>query len=66
VERFETLAETVIQKAKNVYRTVERLTQLRTARLRTLVDETYQLKSRNAFVKTEEDFKVRADHIYLG
>lgn len=66
MERFETLAGNVIHKAKNVYRTVERLTQLRTGRLRTLVDETCQLKSKNAFVKTDEDFKVRADQIYLG
>ena len=66
MKRLETLADNVIAKAKNAYRTVEGLTQLRTGRLRTLVEATYQLKSRKAMLKAEEDFKVRAEKIYLG
>jgi len=66
MKRLETLADNVIEKAKNVYRTVEGLTQLRTGRLRTLVEATYQLKSKKAFLKADEDFKVKAEKIYLG
>jgi hypothetical protein len=66
MERLETFTNNVIDKARNVYKTVEGLTQLRTGRMRTLVDETYQLKSKKAFLKSEGDFKVRGDKIYLG
>jgi hypothetical protein len=66
MDRLETFADKVIAKAKNVYKTVEGLTQLRTGRLRTLVERTYQLKSKKALLKAEEDFKVRAEKIYLG
>lgn len=66
VERLETLAETIVETAKNAYRTVEQLAQLRTGRMRTLVDETYQFKSKNAFLKAEEDFKIKGEQIHLG
>ena len=66
MERLDSAAGTVIEKMKNVYKTVEGLTQMRTGRMRTLVDETYQFKSKKAFLKTEEDFKVKGEKIYLG
>ena len=66
VDRLETLAGTVVEKAKNAYRTVERLAQLKTGRMRTLVDETYQFKSKKAFLKSEDDFKIKGDKIHLG
>ncbi len=66
VDRLETIAGTVLETAKNAYRTVEQLAQLKTGRMRTLVDETYQLKSKNAFVKSEEDIKITGDQIHLG
>ncbi len=66
VQRLETLAETLVEKARNAYRTVEQLAQLRTGRLRTLVDQTFQLKSRKAFLKSEEDFKIKGEKIHLG
>jgi hypothetical protein len=65
-DRLETLAQTVMSRAKNVYRTVEELCQLKTGRMRTLVKNTFHLKSKNAMLKSEEDFKVRADKIHLG
>lgn len=64
--RLETLAETVVSKAKNVYRTVEELTQLQTGRLRMLVKGSVHLKARDAFLKAEQDFKVDGDQIHLG
>jgi len=64
--RLETFADTIVEQAKNVYRTVSQLTQLRTGRMRTLVDETYQFKANKAFMKSEEDFKIKGEKIYLG
>ncbi len=66
MKRCETIAETMIEKAKNVYRTVEKLSQLKTGRLRTMVKETSQFKSRKAFFKADEDFKIKGDKIHLG
>ena len=66
MNRFETVAQTVIEKVKNVYKTVEQLSQLKTGRMRTLVESTLHLKSKTAFIKSEEDFKVRAQKIHLG
>jgi len=64
--KIETLAQNVIAKAKNIYKTVEGLTQLQTGRLRTLINSTYHMKSKNAYMNSDEDFKVKADKIHLG
>ena len=66
IDRLETVAGTVISKAANVYRTVTGLTQLQTARMRTLVEKTYQMKARKALVRAETDYKVNARQIHLG
>ena len=66
VDRMETMAGTLVEKARNAYRTVEQLTQLRTGRMRTLVDQTFQFKSLKAFLKSEEDFKIKGEKIHLG
>jgi len=65
-DKVETIAETVMEKVKNAYRSVEHLTQLRTGRMRTLVEESYQFRSKNAYVKAEKDYKIKADQIQLG
>jgi hypothetical protein len=65
-DRLETMVDTLIEQAKNVYRTVTQLTQLRTGRMRTLVDETYQFKANKAFFKSEDDFKIKGEKIHLG
>jgi uncharacterized protein DUF3540 len=64
--RFETLTEIVIEKAKNVYRTAEQLSQTHAGRLRTIVRDLCHLKTRKAILKADEDFKVDADKIHLG
>ena len=66
MERLDSAACTVIEKAKNIYKTVEELTQLRTGRMRTIVNTTWQVKSKKAFLKAEEDFKVKGEKIHLG
>ena len=65
-DRLETVVDTLVEQAKNVYRTVAQLTQLRTGRMRTLVDETYQFKANKAFFKSEDDFKIKGEKIHLG
>jgi hypothetical protein len=64
--RLETIAQTIISKAKNMYNTVEQLSQLKTGRMRTLVKNTFHLKAKNSMLKSDEDFKVRAEKIHLG
>lgn len=65
-QRLETFTDTLIEQAKNVYRSVAQLTQLRTGRMRTFVDETYQFKANKAFLKSEDDFKIKGEKIHLG
>jgi len=64
--RLRTATETLIENAKNVYRTVEELAQLKAGRARTLVDSTCHLKAKRTYLKAEEDFKVKAEKIHLG
>ena len=66
VDRLESIAGSVIAKAVNIYQTVEELSQMKAGRVRTLVDKTFHLKSKKAFVKAEEDFKIKGEKIHLG
>jgi hypothetical protein len=66
VDRMETLTGTLVEKTRNAYRTVEQLTQLKAGRMRTLVDQTFHFKSRKAFLKSDEDFKIKGEKIHLG
>ena len=64
--KLESIANTVLQKAENIYQSVKGLTQLKTGRMRTLVDSTFHLKGKKVFIKAEEDFKVKGKKIHLG
>ena len=66
VGKLSTIANSISVKAKNVYKTVEQLTQLKTGRMRTLVDSTFHMKAKKTYMKSQEDFKVKADKIHLG
>jgi len=66
VDRLETIAGSVIAKARNIYQTVEELSQVRAGRMRTMVARTFHFKSKKAFVKAEEDYKIKAEKIHLG
>ena len=66
VGRMETVVQDCIQKAKNVYLTVEELIQTRAGRTRTLVEGTSHFKSKKAFLKAEQDFKIKGEKIHLG
>lgn len=65
-DRVSTVANTVTEKAQNVYRTVEQLAQLKAGRMRTLVASTFHLKAKKTTMKSQEDFKVNAEKIHLG
>ncbi len=65
-ERLETAAQTMIEKAQNLFQSVDELCQLRTGRMRTLVQKTFHFKTNKAFVKAEDDYKIRAEKIHLG
>ena len=66
IDRLESAAATVIARAKNVFQTVEQLSQIKAGRMRTLVDKTFHFKSKKAFLKSEEDYKIKAEKIHLG
>ncbi len=66
VGKLSTIANSITERAKNVYKTVEELTQLKTGRMRTLVESTFHMKAKKVFMKSEEDFKVKAEKIHLG
>jgi len=66
VGKLSTIAKSISVKAKNVYKAVEQLSQLKTGRMRTLVDSTFHMKAKKTFMKSEEDFKVKAEQIHLG
>ncbi len=65
-DRIETSAKTIKSKAKNVYRTVEELYQMKSGRMRTIVKNTFHMKSKKSMLKSDEDFKIRAEKIHLG
>lgn len=64
--RLETVAQTVVSRAGNVYRTVEHLVQLRAGRVRTIVQAAYHLKARRAYIKASEDVNLDGEKINLG
>lgn len=56
----------LIEKAKNVYRQVDSLNQLKAGRMRTLVSGSYHLKGENINQKAEKDVRIDGDKINLG
>ena len=66
VGRFERRAESIIEKAKNIFQTIEGLAQLKAKRMKINVKETYHMKSKRAFIKSEQDYKIKSDKIHLG
>ena len=56
----------LIEKAKNVYRQVDNLNQLKAGRMRTLVDGSYHLKSERIVEKAEKEVRIDGDKINLG
>jgi len=65
-DRMETMARRIVEKAKNVYRMVESLNQVKAGRMRTLVDAEYQLNAGRAALKSDDDMRIDGERIYLG
>lgn len=66
IGKIETTANDIFCKAKNIYNTVDELTQIKTKRMRTLIKSSLHLKSKNSYLKSDEDFKINAKKIHLG
>jgi Protein of unknown function (DUF3540) len=64
--KIESVADTVMAKAKNMYRTISELSQLKAGRQRTLIEKTSHMKAQKTIMKSEQDFKVKAEKIHLG
>jgi hypothetical protein len=64
--KVETVAQTIVEKVDNIYKTVRNLSQLKVGRKRTIVESTYHLKTGKTIMKSDEDFKVNAKKIHLG
>ncbi len=66
IGKIETTASRVIGRFKNVYKQVEELHQTRAKRIRTLVDDEYQLRSQNCNINAEKTVKIDGEKIHLG
>ncbi|ANM28745.1 hypothetical protein ABI59_02645 [Acidobacteria bacterium Mor1] len=66
VGRLEAVTRTLVQRARNVYRTVEKLSQLRAGRVRTVVEGSHVCRANKASIHAEQDVRVQAEKIHLG
>jgi hypothetical protein len=65
-EIMESVAGTVMQKARNVYQTVAELCQLKAGRQRTIVETSIHQKSETVVTQAEGDIKIDGKQIHLG
>ncbi|MCP3874461.1 MAG: DUF3540 domain-containing protein [Desulfobacteraceae bacterium] len=65
-DKMETTANSVVDKIKDIFKTVENLYQLKAKRKRMVVETTYHVKAEDITFKSEEDFKVKGNQIHLG
>jgi hypothetical protein len=64
--RLETIAETVVETARNVYRKVRELSQTRAGRIRTIADGDAQFRARRVVHVASESYKIKSDKIHLA
>lgn len=60
------LAERMFQKARELYQWVAGVLQIRSGRMRTLVDSSYHVKAQRTYVKGEAEVNINGDSINLG
>lgn len=65
-ERIESAAERLVERARNVYRQVEELHQLRAKRTRTLVEEGHVVRAGHASLEATEEVRIDGSRINLG
>lgn len=63
---LETRAERVIERAKNVYRDAEELSQTRAGRIKLIAERTVHVLGRHTLFKAEEDVKIKGEKVYLA
>jgi hypothetical protein len=66
VGRLEVQAQRIFERARDAYREVDGLVQLRAGRLRQLVDGASQLVSKRAAIVCEEDVSIDGQRVLLG
>ncbi len=64
--RLESLADSLIQKARTSFTTVEELSQTKAGRMRTLVAGAFRLKAERACLKTDKSFDIDGERINIG
>lgn len=62
----ESTADRIVERAKDVYREVEGLTQVRSGRLRMVARATCELVAENALLKARERMKIKGERIHLA
>jgi hypothetical protein len=65
-EVVERTAGRVVERAREVYRDVEELSQTRAGRLKLVADRALTALGRSTLVKAREDVKIKGDKIYLA
>jgi len=66
IERLETIAGRVLQRAKDVFCRVENLQHTQAKSIRTTASDDYYLKSNHADIQAKDDVKINGDKIHLG
>ena len=66
IERMETVAGRVIQRAKDVFCRIENLQQTQAKNIRTTVSDDYYLKSNHTDIQAKDDVKINGNKIHLG
>jgi hypothetical protein len=66
VEKFESVAERIIQRVKDSYRHVDGLDQTKARRVRTLVKDAHYTKAGQVYVLADDDVKIDGNKIRLG
>lgn len=66
IDKIETRAKKIVERAAETYREVDDLALLRAGRVRTLVEDAYHLVSRYAKLRASEDIAIDGEKIRLG
>ena len=63
---LETRAERVIERARNVYRDAEELSQTRAGRIKIIAEKTVHVLGQHTLFKAREDVKIKGEKVYLA
>jgi hypothetical protein len=66
LDKLRVVADTVRQRARDVYQEITDLAQTRAGRVRTLVEDTYQVKAQDLILDASRDTKIDGEQIYIG